>query len=95
MSPMEFEDITLRQFLNKKTGYENLRKIADQNEWERVRWHAFHVIQNKRRNAKLTDLALFPWEEDEKMDAEAQVKRGHEMAKKWAGGSKPNKKMII
>ena len=73
-----------------------MQKQQQQNKWEIARWHAFITIPNKRRTAKITDMGTFPWEQkaDEKTDYSTQKKRADELAKKWQGGSKPNKMLI-
>ena len=96
MSIAEFADITVREFTNKLSGYQKLKEQDERLSWEQLRWHAFHVIPNKKRTAKITDLVLFPWEQkkNNKMDAEIQRKQAQELAEKWQGGSKPNKILI-
>ena len=97
MSPTEMEDITLRQFICKWRGFLEGIQQAEREAWMRTRWQTFHLVPNKRRNARIIDLGIFPWEMHEKGEGSKiqQQQRAKKLAEKWHGGSKPQAKMMI
>ena len=69
MSETEFLDCTPRFFYNRQRGYMAATDAAERGEWERTRWLAFFVLTpHRKKRLKMSDLAVFPWEKEEKSD---------------------------
>jgi len=62
-------DLTFEEFGNAMRGFYELEEQRQRQEWERTRWLATITMQphvKKGSIKKPTDIATFPWEEEQK-----------------------------
>ena len=92
----DYWDSELATVVNVIQGRREAEEGRERGEWERVRWLAAAMLQphlSKGKTIKPQDLALFPWErEDKPAAAVVQADKGRvfdkwdeEMKKQWQG----------
>lgn len=67
-------------------GYAEAESLKQQSDWERTRWQTVALINiqlPKGKSVKSQDLALFPWEVDEKKKNTLSHKDAKEILEKW------------
>ena len=96
MTLSDYWDSDLATVINVIQGRREAEEGRERGEWERARWLAGVFLQphmSKGRALKAQDLAVFPWEQEEKpATAMVQADKGRvfdkwdeEMKKQWQG----------
>lgn len=77
----------MRDISNIIKGFFELEKQRQRQEWERVRWHATHVVQFSglfnKKTIKPTDLRLFEWEKPKPSEKKQLTEKQESDLQKW------------
>jgi hypothetical protein len=86
LAPSEFWRSTLRTVANIIAGASEAEDFRNREAWERERWGAATYLQphmKKGAKFKLTDLIVFPWEEEPKQETQDEETTRLEREERW------------
>ena len=86
LSPTSLYSLTFKEFINAVKGKKEEKESQERAAWERTRWQTallLNVHTKAGHKISCKDLALFPWEEQEKKE-EVDDNKGWDMFKALA-----------